>query len=94
MVSKILLNENVIEVHRFQQRELNGLQEILVEFKVSSENYHDIAVLLYQQTFEVVVPEIGLQFKGTIQQYSTSITNLYEKDQIGDYSLTLRETHN
>lgn len=91
VVNEMILNESVIQVQRFEHRKVNGLNEVSVEFKVSSEAYHDMAILLYQQSFDVKVPETGLQFKGTIQQYSTSITNLYEKNQIGDYSLTLRE---
>ena len=51
-------------------------------------------MLLYQETSDVEVPDMNLQFTGVIQQYSTSITNLYEKNQVGDYSLTLCETIN
>lgn len=91
MVNEIILNDSLIKVHSFEDRIVNNSHEISVRFKVTSEEYHDIATLLYQGTFNVKVPERGLAFKGTIQQYSTSITNLYEKGQVGDYSVTLRE---
>jgi hypothetical protein len=94
MVKEIILNKTSIKVHRYEQRKVNDLHEISVGFDVTSEEYHDIATLLYQGTFEVKVPEKDLSFRGTIGQYSTSLTNLYEKGQVGDYSLTLLEVKN
>ena len=94
MVREIILNDTLIKVHRFEQRKVNHFHEISVGFKVTSEDYHDIATLLYQGTFDVKIPERAISFRGTIQQYSTSITNLYEKGQVGNYSLTLLEVKN
>lgn len=91
MVKKIKLNETVIPLEKYEETIADGLHKIQIEFKVTSEDYHDIAVLLYEGTFTITVPEKDFTFKGTIQQYSTSITNLYEKGQIGDYSVTLLE---
>lgn len=91
MVKDILLNDKLIEVQRFEYKEEERRHEISIDFKVKSEEYHDMAMLLYQGIFDVHVPEKNLLFKGKIVQYSTSITNLYEKNQIGDYFLTLRE---
>ena len=91
MVKGIVLNHTIIKVHRFEQRKVNNLHEISVGFEVTSEDYHEIATLLYQGTFDVNVPERDLSFRGTIQQYFTSTTNLYEEGQVGDYSLTLLE---
>ena len=50
--------------------------------------------LLYEVTFHVSVPDTELSFRGSINQYSTSLTNLYEKGQVGDYSLTLLQVKN
>lgn len=94
MVKEIILNNTLIKVHSFEERKVNNSTEISVGFEVTSEAYHDIATLLYQGTFDVKVPERALSFRGTIKQYSTSITNLYEKGQVGDYSLTLFEVKN
>ncbi|WP_019392539.1 DUF3219 family protein [Priestia filamentosa] len=94
MVREIILNNTLIKVHSFEERKVNNFHEISVGFKVTSEAYHDIAMLLYRGTFDVKVPERSLSFRGTIEQYSTSITNLYEKGQVGDYSLTLLEMKN
>ncbi|MEH7343884.1 DUF3219 family protein [Bacillus sp. JJ1532] len=91
MVNEIILNDTLIKVYDYKQGKVNDLYEILVSFEVTSEEYHDIATLLYQGTFDVVIPERELAFRGTIQQYSTSITNLYEKGQVGNYSLRLLE---
>jgi hypothetical protein len=94
MVKEIILNNTSIKVNRYEQRKVDGLYEISVGFEVTSEEYHDIAMLLYEGTFDVSVPEKALSFRGTIGQYSTSLTNLYEKGQVGDYSLTLLQVKN
>lgn len=91
MVTEILLDQTVIKVTRYSDELDNGLHKINVEFKVSSDEYHDITTLLYKGTFEVKVPDQDLTFTGTIQQYSTSFTNLYKKGQIGDFTLSLVE---
>ncbi|MET0960312.1 MAG: DUF3219 family protein [Psychrobacillus psychrotolerans] len=92
MVKEIILDNRLIKVNHYEQEIINGLHQISIVFDVSSEDYHDIATLLYRGTFEVTVPEKVLFFQGTIINYSTSITNLYEKGQVGEYKLTLLET--
>jgi hypothetical protein len=94
MVKEIILNNTTIIVNRYEQRKVNNLYEISVGFEVTSEEYHDIATLLYVGTFHVSVPEKALSFRGSIGQYYTSLTNLYEKGQVGDYSLTLLQVKN
>ena len=88
---EILLNDTVILVTSYHEETNNGLHKIIITFKVTSEEYHDIATLLYQGTFDVKVPGRGLAFRGTIQEYSTSITNLYEKGNVGEYRVCLKE---
>ncbi|PLR95291.1 DUF3219 family protein [Bacillus sp. T33-2] len=94
MVKEILLNDTLIHINSYQQETVNGLIKISVEFKVTSKEYHDITTLLYEETFDVNVPERDLSFKGKIHQYSTSVTNLYEKGRVGTYKLSLIETEN
>ncbi|MBD8034883.1 MULTISPECIES: DUF3219 family protein [Solibacillus] len=91
MVSKIILNDRTIQLCSYEEEKVNGLYKVSVIFNVTSEEYHDIATLLYNGTFDVKIPEKELMFRGTIYNYSTSITNLYEKDQVGEYKLTLVE---
>lgn len=86
-----MLDDKTIPVFTYEEENVNGLHKITVDFKVTSEKYHDIATLLYRGTFDVKVTEKGLAFRGTIDQYYTSITNLYEKDQVGDYHISLLE---
>lgn len=88
---EIILNNRVIIVEKLIEEIVDGLTKINVEFKVTSEDYHEIAKLLYEDTFDVKIPERDLSFRGIILEYSTSITNLYEKGQVGDYSLCLLE---
>jgi hypothetical protein len=92
LVKKILVNSVVIVVEKYTEEIVNsGLHEINVEFKVTSEDYHDITTLLYEETFDIKIPERDLSFPASIKEYSTSITNLYEKGQVGDYKLCLVE---
>lgn len=94
MVQEILLNGTKINVTHFEEKENKNGIWISVTFNVTSEEYHDITTLLYEGTFDVKVPEKQMEFRGTIQEYSTSITNLYEKGQVGEYKLTLKEVGN
>ncbi|MFJ7827572.1 DUF3219 family protein [Psychrobacillus sp. NPDC096623] len=87
----MILDNTLIKVNHYEEEKVNGLYQISVVFNVTSEDYHDIATLLYKGKFDVTVPETGIFFRGTIQKYSTSITNLYEKGQVGEYKLSLLE---
>lgn len=91
MISEIHLNQTPIKVYSFKEEERDGLHKISVSFKVTSEAYHDIATLLYHEVFDVYVPERKLHFKGRITNYHTSITNLYQRGQVGDYHVTFME---
>lgn len=91
MTSKIILNDRVIHLCSYEEEKVNGLYKVSVDFNVTSDDYHDMTTLLYIGTFDVEIPEQNLIFRGTIHNYSTSITNLYVKDQIGQFKLTLME---
>lgn len=94
MVSNIVLNNTVIHVYNYKENWQNDLLNIVIDFKVTSENYHDIATLLYEGIFDVRVPGKEIAFRGAIQEYYTSITNLYKKGEVGDYHLSLLEVKN
>ena len=66
-------------------------RKIIFDFKVTSESYHDVAVLLYEMEFHVRIPEKALDFQAVISNYSTSVTNLYIDGQVADYHLELIE---
>ncbi|UTR13042.1 YkvR family protein [Evansella sp. LMS18] len=92
MVNKIILDNRTIETDKYEQKTTeNGLLQVTVDFKVSHEDYHEITTLLYKGVFDVEVPERGLAFKGKIANYSTSVTNLYEKGNLGNFHLSLIE---
>jgi hypothetical protein len=91
LVNKIILDETSINVYHYEEAAENGLQKISFDFKVTSEEYHDITTLLYKGTFDVKVPEREMSFTARIYQYSTSFTNLYIKGQVGDFKLVLLE---
>ncbi|MEH7382230.1 DUF3219 family protein [Bacillus sp. JJ1533] len=88
---EIYLNDYKLNVTGYHEELKNNLLLVKVDFKVTSEDYHDVTTLLYQGNFKLKVPEKNRDCKVTIQEYSTSITNLYEKEQVGDFTLTLRE---
>jgi hypothetical protein len=91
LVKEIFLNDTLIKIVHYDEEKVDGLNKITVDFNVTSEEYHDVTTLLYKGTFDVLVPERDLSFRGTIQQYSTSFTNLYIKGQVGDFKLSLLE---
>ncbi|MDT8861070.1 YkvR family protein [Alkalihalobacillus sp. MEB130] len=97
MVSKVILNGVSIPVISFQKDQVESrsgrlLTKVTFDFKVRSGNeYHQITTLLYKMNFEVNVPEEAIEFTGTIHNYSTSFTNLYEENKVGLFHLELIE---
>lgn len=91
MVTEIYLNDYKLEVAHYLEENKNDFLIVKVDFKVSSEDYHDVTTLLYKGKFDLKIPERNIDCYVTIDEYSTSITNLYEKEKVGDFKLTLRE---
>ncbi|KIL44338.1 DUF3219 family protein [Jeotgalibacillus soli] len=95
MPNHIMLNDTKINVDHYQDEMVSAsgkeLLKIVVDFKVNHEAYHAITTLLYELNFDVSVPEKNLAFRGTVHNYSTSVTNLYEEDAVGDFHLELIE---
>lgn len=91
LAKEILIDDRAIRVYRYCDEIVDDLFQICVEFKVTSKEYHDITTLLYKGKFQINVPEKDIHFHGKIQQYSTSVTNLYEKGNVADFKLCLRE---
>lgn len=89
-----MLDDTIIIVNTCKIEEINTLHKVSIEFNVTSAEYHDITTLLYKGIFNVRLPYYHLSFRGKIHHYSTSITNLYEKDQIGTFRLSLIEISN
>jgi hypothetical protein len=96
MGKQVILNGNQIDVYNYKEEKVpdDGDQAIHLsfDFKVSHQEYHDITTLLYDLYFDVKVPEDDLEFRGMIDNYYTSLTNLYEEDAIGEFHLELKET--
>lgn len=63
------LNNVTLEMAAYQE-ESEPKRKIAFTLNVTSETYHDIAVLLYEKTFNVEVPERGLAFRGEMTNYS------------------------
>jgi len=91
LVKHVILNNRSIDIDGYEETAVNGLTKISIHFKVNHEDYHEITTLLYNGTFDVEVPEKDLTFKGTIDNYSTSIINLYKQGNVGDFQLSLLE---
>lgn len=98
MVTEVELNDVEIKVTMYQEKTVDDpklgkpIQHIKFNFNVrSGEEYHKITTLLYKQTFDVKVPERNIAFRGTIESYSTSITNLYKENEVGVFTLELKE---
>ncbi|WP_138416542.1 DUF3219 family protein [Aquibacillus sediminis] len=91
MVTKVRLNDTPIAVEGYQRTVEDGQTKISFHFQVTHEEYHAITTLLYEGTFDVTIPEEGVAFRGTIYNYSTSITNLYKQGEVGEFYLSLVE---
>ncbi|WP_099355181.1 DUF3219 family protein [Fredinandcohnia onubensis] len=91
MVTEIYLDDYKLNITDYHEELNDELLLVKVDFKVTTEEYHDVTTLLYKGIFNLKVPDRDLDCKVTIQEYSTSITNLYEKDQVGLFRLTLRK---
>ncbi|RXJ04584.1 DUF3219 family protein [Anaerobacillus alkaliphilus] len=91
MVEKMILDDTVIQLEEYKEEKEDGLHKLTVRFFVTNENYHEITTLLYKGRFQIKVPERELNFFGNIQQYYTSITNLYVKGQVGEFTVSFSE---
>ncbi|GAB3046612.1 DUF3219 family protein [Virgibacillus ainsalahensis] len=93
MNQKVMLNNRTINTKNFNQQTVvkDGRQLLMIsfEFEVTSSDYHAVTALLYENDFTVKVPDENLDFSATIQNYSTSITNLYEENNVGIFNLEL-----
>lgn len=92
---KVTINDVTIVAINFQlvllQDDGKERRKISFDFKVKSEQSHEITTLLYKNDFIVKIPEKELKFPATIYNYSTSITDLTVKDAVGDFKLELIE---
>ncbi|CAN2252175.1 DUF3219 family protein [Bacillus vallismortis] len=86
------LNDVTLEMDAFKV-ESEPKRKIAFTLNVTSETYHDIAVLLYEKTFNVEIPDESLAFRGDITNYSTSLTNLYEAGSVSEFYIEITETH-
>ncbi|MDJ0331265.1 DUF3219 family protein [Planococcus sp. S3-L1] len=97
MKTIIWINDTKLEALHFKAELMensnvhSNKRKISFDFKVTSEDYHDIAVLLYQLNFRIRIPAQEWDFNASIIDYSTSITDLYKPNQVADYHLELLE---
>ena len=90
MKKEVLLNDYSIKVKELDILHKNYLHVRLV-FDVTHEMYHDVTTLLYENNFTVQIPTEKIAFQETISQYYTSITNLYNEDSVGEFTVELVE---
>ncbi|MEI3598466.1 MULTISPECIES: DUF3219 family protein [unclassified Oceanobacillus] len=92
---EVVLNELKLDAQNVKEeiREDKGKVRkfIAFDFKVHSDDYHDVTTELYKNDFLVRVPERNLEFQAVIHNYSTSVTDLYVQDAVGDFKLELIE---
>lgn len=86
----IVLDDITLDVKELRRDVAEGT--VYIEFDVTSEDYHNLASHLYKEEFLVRLPgNNNEEFKARIVNYSTSLDNLYEEDQVGEYRITLKE---
>ncbi|MFD6442675.1 DUF3219 family protein [Peribacillus sp. NPDC060186] len=96
MVDEVILDDVSLHVTDFHAEVLKDpegreLRKVSFDFKVTSNEYHDITTLLYQMVFDIKIPQSNEEFRAEIFNYATSVTNLYEENAVGDFSLVLLE---
>ncbi|ANU26593.1 DUF3219 family protein [Planococcus versutus] len=97
MAMHIWINDTQIHALNFKEQWLEASdtqqkkRKIIFDFKVTSEDYYDIATLLYKIHFHIRIPTLEAEFDASIVDYSTSITDLYKPNQVADYHLELIE---
>lgn len=95
MSEMVIIDGLTIDALNFQEETVkkagSELKKVSFDFKVTTEDYHDVTTLLYKNNFRVKVPGKRLEFPAVIHNYSTSITNLYEAGAVGDFKLELIE---
>ncbi|WP_400244448.1 DUF3219 family protein [Niallia sp. JL1B1071] len=98
MVNKVFLNDFALTVSNYQEKKVKSnkseklLTVVSFEFKVrGGEEYHVVTKFLYENIFDVSIPEEQLNFRGKINQYSTSYTNFSDENSISDFFLELME---
>ncbi|WP_238389636.1 DUF3219 family protein [Virgibacillus sp. MSP4-1] len=97
-MSEIILDDLRIKAESLQQEWIltgdKQLRKVIIDFKVTSDDYHQVTTKLYENDFTVKIPEENLQLQASISKYSTSINNLYHEGEVGDYHLELIEKTN
>ena len=96
MVDEVILNDVPLQVTDFlsetvKDSEGKEVRKVSFNFKVTHSEYHDITTLLYQMVFDLKIPQSNEEFRAEIFNYATSVTNLYEENAVGDFSLVLLE---
>src|SRR5690625_2230896 len=95
MSQTMIINDYSISAENLCVATVSGIsgdkQKISFDFQVSHKDYHDITTLLYTNDFILEIPAKNIKFPATIHSYSTSITNLYEENAMGDFKLELIE---
>lgn len=86
----IVLDDLTLDVKELKRDEKEGT--VYIEFDVTSEDYHNLSTHLYKEKFLVRLPgNNNEEFKAKIINYSTSLDNLYEEGQVGEYRITLKK---
>ncbi|MCK1993807.1 DUF3219 family protein [Peribacillus muralis] len=98
MVDEVVLNDVRLHVTDFLAENVESsegvkIRKISFNFEVTNKEYHDITTLLYQMIFDVKIPQLNEAFRAEIHNYATSVTNLYEENAVGDFSLVLLEVN-
>ncbi|QQD86094.1 DUF3219 family protein [Jeotgalicoccus sp. ATCC 8456] len=84
-----MLDDLTLDVKELVRDKEEGTVNIV--FDVASEDYHYLSKHLYQEQFRVRIPgNDNEEFEAKIVNFSTSLDNLYEEDNVGEYNITLK----
>ncbi|EIJ81366.1 hypothetical protein PB1_00435 [Bacillus methanolicus PB1] len=98
MVNEVILNNITFKVTDYKEEIVknknmgNDLRKVSFDFKVKGGNeYHEVTKFLYENTFDVKIPEKKLEFRGTINKYFTSRGDFSDENSVADFRLELIE---
>jgi hypothetical protein len=98
MANKVFLNDFELTVSNYKEEKVKSKQSdklltaVSFEFKVrGGEEYHVVTKFLYENVFDVRIPDEQLNFRGKIHQYSTSYTDFSDENSTSDFLLSLLE---
>src|SRR5699024_3021696 len=95
MQQTVMINNLTIDAFHFHHdivvKDGKQLQKVSFDFQVTSTDYHNVTTALDANDFSVSVPVKNLDFSAVIDNYGSSITDVYDEGNLRVFHLELIE---